>query len=202
MPSWEMASGVGLKLALSTLSLSPSKVAPLGWPPRPPPSSEAGPRAASGPPADGSPHGRGWVPAHHMAGADGLGVSGVPAAAAKWPPGKESEVTSLPLRSSNTGLFGAPPTSVWWDGVCSASALRSSPCLVSPGRTALGTRSSTGQMSHWPEGRWVRVRARSPCVQDWPCPKILYAIPLFWQVVSGPLAPGKSFFFFLQCFSP
>lgn len=101
-----------------------------------------------------------------MAGADGLGVSGVPAAAAKWPPGKESEVTSSPLRSSNAGLFGAPPTSVWWDGVCSASAPRSSPCLVSPGRTALGTRSPTGQMSHWPEGSWVRVRAWSPCVQD------------------------------------
>ena len=90
----------------------------------------------SGPPTDGSPHGRGWMPARHMAGTDGLGVSGVPAAAAKWPAGKESEVTSSALRSSSAGLFGAPPTSVCWDGLCSASALRSSPCLVTPGRAA------------------------------------------------------------------
>ena len=79
------------------------------------------------------PSRRGWMPAPHMAGADGLAVSGVPAAAAKWPAGKESEVISSPLRSSSAGLFGAPPMSIWWDGVCSASALRSSPCLVSPG---------------------------------------------------------------------
>ena len=141
-----------------------------------------------------------------MAGTDGLGVSGVPAAAAKWPAGKESEVTSSALCSSSAGLFGAPPTSVCWDGVCSASALRSSPCLVTPGRAALGTRSPTGQMSCWPEGRWVQVRPWSSCVQDWLCPKILHAAPLFWQVVCGPLAPGKPlmsgcFHFFLQHFS-
>lgn len=41
-----------------------------------------------------------------MAHADRLGVSGAPAAAAKWLPGRESGVTSSLLCSDGTGLFG------------------------------------------------------------------------------------------------
>lgn len=44
-----------------------------------------------------------------MAGTDGLGVSGVPAAAAKWPAGKESEVTSSALALAALASLGRLP---------------------------------------------------------------------------------------------
>lgn len=94
-----------------------------------------------------SPRGHDWTPARHVACADRLGVSGAPAAAAKWLPGRESEVTSSLLCSNSAGLFGAPPTSVCYGRVCLASILRRSPCLVILRGAALGTGG--------PWGRWT-----------------------------------------------
>lgn len=94
-----------------------------------------------------SPRGHDWTPARHVACADRLGVSGAPAAAAKWLPGRESEVTSSLLCSNSAGLFGAPPTSVCYGRVCLASTLRRSPCLAIPKGAAPGTGS--------PWGRWT-----------------------------------------------
>lgn len=86
-----------------------------------------------------SPRGRDWTLARHVACADRLGVSGAPAAAAKWLPGRESEVTSSLLCSNSAGLFGAPPTFVCYGWVCLASTLRRSPCLAILRGGALGT---------------------------------------------------------------
>lgn len=169
------------------------------------------------PPSGGSPQGRAWTPARHVAPADRLGVSGAPTAAAKWLPGRESGVTSSPLCSNSTGLFGVPATSVCRDRVCLASNLRHGPCLVTlggaprplgadvllarrGGALGPGSRELAGVTPCVPSVPHVQSRSVSWAPMLWP---LLLAggvrTPGLWDPAPAKSQISECFCFSLQC---